>query len=54
MNVRDRVLERAVEQHGYITTRDARAIGVDPAQLRVMAARGRLERVGRGAYRVPV
>ncbi|MDD2819274.1 MAG: type IV toxin-antitoxin system AbiEi family antitoxin domain-containing protein [Candidatus Nanopelagicales bacterium] len=54
MNVRDRVLERAVEQHGYITTRDARAIGVDPAALRVMAARGRLERVGRGAYRVPV
>ena len=48
------MLERAVEQHGYITTRDARAIGVDPAQLRVMAARGRLERVGRGAYRVPV
>lgn len=54
MNVRDRVLERAVEQHGYITTRDARELGVDPTQLRLMASRGRLERVGRGVYRVPM
>lgn len=54
MNVRDRVLERAVEQHGYVTTRDARDLGVDPTQLRLMAARGRLERIGRGVYRVPV
>lgn len=54
MNVRDRVLERAAEQHGYITTRDARDLGIDPTQLRLMAARGRLERVGRGAYRVPL
>lgn len=54
MNVRDRVLERAAEQHGYITTRDARELDVDPTQLRLMAARGRLERVGRGVYRVPM
>lgn len=54
MNVRDRVLERAAEQHGYITTRDARDLGIDPTQLRLMAARGRLERVGRGVYRVPM
>lgn len=54
MSVRDRVIERAAEQHGYITTRDARELGIDPTQLRLMAARGRLERVGRGAYRVPL
>ncbi len=54
MNVRDRVLERAAEQHGYITTRDARELEIDPTQLRLMAARGRLERVGRGVYRVPM
>lgn len=54
MKVRDRVIERAAEQHGYITTRDARDLGVDPTQLRLMAARGRLERVGRGVYRVPL
>ena len=54
MSIRDLVLERAVEQHGYVTTRDARELGIDPTQLRLMAARGRLERVARGVYRVPI
>lgn len=54
MHVRDLVLERAAERHGYITTKDARDLGIDPTQLRLMAARGRLERVGRGAYRMPL
>lgn len=54
MTIRDQVLERAVGQHGYVTTRDARDLGIDPTQLRLMAARGRLERVARGVYRVPV
>jgi predicted transcriptional regulator of viral defense system len=54
MQVWDRVVERAAEQHGYVTTRDARDIGIDPTQLRLLAARGRLERVGRGVYRVSV
>lgn len=40
--------------HGYVTTRDARDLGIDPTQLRLLAARGRLERIGRGAYRVPI
>lgn len=54
MAIWDRVVERAAEQHGYVTTRDARDIGIDPTQLRLLAARGRLERVGRGVYRVLV
>ena len=54
MAIWDQLLERAAEQHGYVTTRDARDLGIDPTQLRLLAARGRLERVGRGAYRVPV
>ena len=54
MTIRDQILERAVDQHGYVTTRDARELGIDPTQLRIMAARGRLERVARGVYRVPV
>ncbi|MBK7272652.1 MAG: type IV toxin-antitoxin system AbiEi family antitoxin domain-containing protein [Actinomycetales bacterium] len=41
MTIRDQVLERAVAQHGYVTTRDARELGIDPTQLRLMAARGR-------------
>lgn len=54
MAIWDRLVELAAEQHGYVTTRDARDIGVDPVQLRLLAARGRLERAGRGVYRVPV
>lgn len=54
MSIRDLLIERAAEQHGYITTRDARDLGVDPTQLRLIAARGRLERVARGVYRVPI
>ncbi|MDP9094404.1 MAG: type IV toxin-antitoxin system AbiEi family antitoxin domain-containing protein [Actinomycetota bacterium] len=54
MQLWDRVVERAAVQHGYVTTRDARDLEIDPTQLRLMAARGRLERAGRGVYRVPV
>jgi predicted transcriptional regulator of viral defense system len=54
MAVLDRVIELAAEQHGYVTTRDARDIDIDPTQLRLLAARGRLEHVARGVYRVPV
>lgn len=54
MTIRDLLLERAVDQHGYVTTRDARDLGIDPTQLRLMAARGRLDRVSRGVYRIPV
>lgn len=50
----DELVARASDHHGYVTTRDARELGIDPTQLRLMAARGRLERAGRGVYRVPV
>jgi predicted transcriptional regulator of viral defense system len=54
MQLWDRLVERAAEQHGYVTTRDARELDIDPTQLRLMAARGRLERTGRSVYRVPI
>jgi len=54
MAIWDRLVELAAEHHGYLTTRDARDIGVDPVQLRLLMARGRLERAARGVYRVPV
>jgi predicted transcriptional regulator of viral defense system len=54
MTIRDRLVEHAIEQHGYVTTRDARNLGIDPTQLRLLAGRGRLEHVGRGVYRVPI
>lgn len=53
MKVRDRIFECAAERHGYITSRDAGELGIDPSLLRQMAARGALERVARGAYRLP-
>ena len=46
------LLEKAADQHGLVTTDDARDLGLDPAQLRLLAARGKLERTGRGVYRV--
>lgn len=48
------MIECAAEQNGYVTTRDARELGIDPTQLRLMFARGQLERVARGVYRVPL
>src|SRR5262245_55824447 len=50
----DRLVERATDQHGYVTSRDARELGIDPPQLRLMARRGRLEHVHHGVYRIPV
>lgn len=54
MAIWDQLVGRAAEQHGYVTTRDAHDLAIDPTQLRLLAARGRLERVARGVYRVSV
>jgi len=48
------LLEAANNQYGYVTVDDARAAGVDPTLLRVMAHRGLLERTARGVYRFPI
>lgn len=55
--MRDRALRPllafALDQRGFVTPRDAEGLGVDPAQLRILAHRGQLERRGRGVYRFP-
>lgn len=43
--------ERAVEQFGYITTRDAEDLDVEPRRLQKMYERGVLRRVSRGVFR---
>jgi predicted transcriptional regulator of viral defense system len=48
------LLEGATGRYGYVTADDARAVGVDPAQLRVMSHRGLVEHVARGVYRFPI
>ena len=45
--------ERAAEQCGYITTRDADELGVDPQRLQVRKQRGVLTPVSRGVFRFP-
>jgi predicted transcriptional regulator of viral defense system len=47
------LLEQAQQQYGFLTPEDAREAGIDPTQLRLMAARHTLERRGRGLYRMP-
>ena len=47
------LLDRAMDQHGLLTPRDAEAIGASEAALRRMARRGTLERRGFGIYAIP-
>jgi len=43
----------AVVQYGYITTHDARNMGIAPLQLAKLANRGSLSRISQGVYRFP-
>jgi predicted transcriptional regulator of viral defense system len=49
----ERLREVALDQHGLVTAAQAEAVGVSYAELSTMVARGRLERVAHGVYRVP-
>jgi predicted transcriptional regulator of viral defense system len=46
------LLDQAQQQYGFLTPEDARVVGVDPTQLRLMAARHTLERRSHGLYRM--
>lgn len=50
---RDIVREIALDHYGYVTTRDADQAGVPAGELPKLAARGGLENVSYGLYRVP-
>ncbi len=50
---RDVVREIALDHYGYVTTRDAADAGVPAGELPKLAARGGLENVAYGLYRVP-
>ncbi|MDO5067885.1 MAG: type IV toxin-antitoxin system AbiEi family antitoxin domain-containing protein [Propionibacteriaceae bacterium] len=49
----ERLREVALDQHGLVTTAQAAAEGVSNAELSMMVARDRLDRVAHGVYRVP-
>lgn len=50
---REIVRDLALDHYGYVTTRDAAAAGVPASELPKLAARGGLENVAYGLYRVP-
>ena len=50
---REIVRELAMDQYGYVTTKDAASAGVPAGELPKLAARGGLENVAYGLYRVP-
>ena len=50
---RDLVREIALDQYGYVTTRDAVEAGVPAGELPKLAARGGLDNIAYGLYRVP-
>ncbi len=54
MTAYDELLSIAVDHHGYVTVQEAIEAEIDPTVLRKLAARGRLERVSHGVYRVPM
>lgn len=47
------VRELALDRYGYVTTKDAVSAGVPAVELPKLAARGGLENVAYGVYRVP-
>ena len=49
----DQLWDVAVEQYGFVTSRDADGLGLPGTTLGLMASRGRLERVSHGVYRFP-
>ena len=52
--VRDILLDRAFDQYGFVTSDDARSLGIDEKRLVDMERRGTLERVACGLYRFKV
>ena len=52
MTYRRTLRELAFETHGVVTSRSAQSVGVPSVELRKLAARGALTRLGQGVYRM--
>lgn len=52
MTYREVLRELAYDSHGVVTTRAAAGAGVPAVELRKLASRGALERIGYGVYRM--
>lgn len=53
MEARKVLWEAATDQYGYVTSHDALRLGIDGYAIRMLVARGQLERVGHGVYHFP-
>lgn len=53
MSLRADLWDVAVDQYGYVTTADARRLGIAPVELAKLAARNALANVSHGVYRFP-
>jgi predicted transcriptional regulator of viral defense system len=53
VTIRERLWDVAVDQYGYVSTADARRLGIDRVELAKLAARGALVNVSHGVYRCP-
>lgn len=53
MTIKEALWDVAVEQYGYVTIREAKALGIDENAVWMLAARGGLERAAHGVYRFP-
>lgn len=51
MTIQQTLWDTAVEQYGYVTARDARALGIPLVELAKLSHRGQLTRVAHGTYR---
>jgi len=51
---RDVLWDTAAAQHGFVTARQARDLGVSDMALQMLVRRGTLERRARGVYRFPL
>lgn len=52
MGYRQELRELAFESHGVVTLRDAASVGVPAVEVRKLASRGALTRLGQGVYRM--
>jgi predicted transcriptional regulator of viral defense system len=50
----ERLYNVALDQYGYVTSGDARELGIDVVQLGIMHSRGQLEHIAYGLYRFPM
>jgi predicted transcriptional regulator of viral defense system len=53
MTYLEQLREIALDQHGFVTFKQAVAEGIPGSQMALMSSRGRIERVVYGVYRIP-